>query len=97
MKWKLFISFFLLTVASFFLSSCASYERIPKNEAIQIIEAPILDNCSENIIQEGKIKLIKYKDDPQNDNEDIYIRRKNTLFWPFRIITAINNYNHKLL
>ena len=60
MKWKLFISFFLLTVTFFFLVSCASYERVPKNEAIQIIEAPFLDNSSENIIQEGKINLIKY-------------------------------------
>ena len=97
MKWKLFISFFLLTVTFFLLFSCASYERIPKNEAVQIIEAPILDNSSENIIQEGKINLIKYDDEPQSNNKDIYIRRKNTLFWPFRIITAINNSKDNLL
>lgn len=97
MKWKLFISFFLLTLTFFFLFSCATYERVPKNESVQMIEAPILDNSSENIIQEGKISLIKYKDEPQINNKDIYIRRKNTLFWPFRIITAINNSKDNLL
>ena len=87
----------LLSISIFALVSCASYERIPKNESVQIIEAPILDNSSENIIQEGKINLIKYDDEPQSNNKDIYIRRKNTLFWPFRIITAINNSKDNLL
>ena len=50
----------LLSISIFALVSCASYERVPKNESVQIIEAPILDNSSENIIQEGKINLIKY-------------------------------------
>lgn len=76
----------LLSISIFALVSCASYERVPKNESVQIIEAPILDNSSENIIQEGKINLIKYKDEPQSNTTDIYIRRKNTLFWPFRIL-----------
>ena len=87
----------LLSISIFALVSCASYERIPKDEAIRIIKAPFLDNSSENIIQEGKINLIKYKDEPQSNNKDIYIRRKNTLFWPFRIITAINNSKDSLL
>ena len=87
----------LLSISIFALVSCASYERVPKNESVQIIEAPILDNSSENIIQEGKINLIKYKDEPQSNNKDIYVRRKNTLFWPFRVITAINNSKDNLL
>ena len=79
----------LLSISIFALVSCAT--SLVSTVELTQIQAEELSQIQNDVIQEGNIIKVNNQKAFSSDNHDIQYYINNRFYWPFRIVTAINN------
>ncbi len=79
----------LLSISIFALVSCATTPFYVAE--LTQIQAEELSQIQNDVIQEGNIIKVKNRNAFSSDNYDIQYCINKSFYWPFRIVTAINN------
>lgn len=89
MKKNLSVLYILLILSSLLLVSCAT--SLVSTVELTQIQAEELSQIQNDVIQEGNIIKVKNRNAFSSDNYDIQYCINKSFYWPFRIVTAINN------